>query len=66
MYEDEVTAMLLAAIWRLCEGDVSKFIPPAPVPEAITSFLGGRPPIEARRAALVAILQSIAEDEVRS
>ncbi|KKK60885.1 hypothetical protein LCGC14_3019900, partial [marine sediment metagenome] len=76
------TALLLAAIMRLCEGDVSKFLPPSgkswgqarlgcaslePVPvfpEEIKRFLDSGPSMGARRAALVAILESIIADEV--
>ncbi len=63
MSKDQKTALLLGAIWRLSEGDVSKFLPPSQVPKEIKCFLGSGPSIPARRAALVAILESIIDDE---
>ena len=65
MSEDRKAALLLGAIWRLCEGDVSKFLPPGRVPKEIKRFLDSGTSMRARRAALVAILQSIIADEVK-
>ena len=63
MTNDEKTALLLGAIYRLCEGDVSKFLQPEPVSGKIESFLDSGPSMGARRAALVVILQSIINDQ---
>ncbi|NQU76341.1 MAG: hypothetical protein HQ546_08535 [Planctomycetes bacterium] len=61
--KDQETALLLGALYRLCKGDVSKFLPPRRVPKEIKRFLATGPSLPARRAALVAILQSIIADE---
>ena len=63
MTNDENTALLLGAIYRLCEGDVSKLLHPEPVSGEIESFLDSGPSMGARRAALVVILQSIINDQ---
>ncbi|NQT92269.1 MAG: hypothetical protein HQ559_05875 [Lentisphaerae bacterium] len=63
MSKDQVTVLLLGALYRLCEGDVSKFFPPGLLPKEIKRFLASGPSLPDRRAALVAILQSIITDE---
>ena len=60
---DKKVALLLGALYRVGEGDVSKFLPPEPIPGEIEHFLDSAPSIGARRAALVAILESIIDDE---
>ena len=65
MSKDQQTVLLLGAIYRLCEGDVSKFLPPGRVPKEIKRFLASGSSLPARRTALMAILESIIADEVK-
>ncbi len=64
MTENVKTALLVRAIWRLSEGNVHKFLPAGRVPKDIKRFLDSSPSLQDRRAALVAILQSIIGEEV--
>ena len=64
MAENVKTALLVRAIWRMSGGNVSKFLPAGPVPNQIKHFLDSGPSIQDRRAALVAILDSIIGEEV--
>ncbi len=58
------TALLVRAIWRMSEGNVHKFLPAGRVPKEVKRFLDSSPSLPDRRAALVAILQSIISEEV--
>ena len=61
--KDEEDGRFLLAVCRLCEADISRFLLPGPVPKEIERFLASRPALEARRIALVAILQSAINEE---
>ncbi len=64
MTQDKQTALLVRAIWRMSEGNVSKFLPAGRVPKDVKRFLDSGPTLQDRRAALVAILESIISEEV--
>ena len=61
--KDKTIPLVVEGLCRLGNGDVSKFLPPEPIPGEIEHFLDSAPSIGARRAALVAILESIIDDE---
>ena len=63
MTEDEKIALQIGAIWRLCEGDVSKFLPIEPVPREIQRLLDSGLSIGVRRSIMVAMLQSTIGEE---
>ncbi len=62
--ENVKTALLVRAIWRLSEGEVHKYLPAGGIPKDVRRFLESVPPIQARRSALVAILESIITNEI--
>ena len=61
--DDEKVALLLGALYRLGDGDMTKYFTAEPVPDLVDYFLDNAPSMGARRAALVAILESIIDDE---
>ncbi len=62
--ENVKTALLVRAIWRMSEGNVHNYLPAGQVPKEVRRFLESRPSLPDRRAALVAILQSIISQKV--
>ncbi len=62
--ENVKTALLVRAIWRMSGGNVSKYLPARRVPKDVKRFLDSGQSIQDRRAALVAILESIISQEV--
>ncbi len=62
--ENVKTALLVRAIWRLSEGNVHNYLPARRVPKDVKRFLDSGQSIQDRRAALVAILESIIEEEI--
>ncbi len=64
LIENVKTALLVRAIWRMSGGNVNKYLPAGRVPKDVKRFLDSGPTLQDRRAALVAILQSIISQEV--
>ncbi len=62
--ENAKTALLVRAIWRLSEGEVHKYLPAERVPKEVRRFLESGASLEARRSALVAILDSLITNEI--